>query len=236
MAAKKKQAPPVPVRSRTAPRQRTAPPRSDPGTLDDLSPNHRNPRKPWKDAKQQTAFMHSLQTFGDLSGIVFNIKTRQLVGGHKRVDEFKKLSAEGRVALTITDDVRDAKGNGDAVGTLRYGHVTLPNGVRFAYREVNWPKGKESAANLAANKWGAEFDLAGVKELLAEASAEGFDLDLTGFDLADIAGLDGPAAADRTAPGSFPSVDENIETHHMCPSCGYRWSGNSAAPSDDSGT
>ena len=27
------------------------------------------------------------------------------------------------------------------------------------------------------------------------------------------------------APESFPSVDENIETEHACPKCGYRWSG-----------
>jgi hypothetical protein len=27
------------------------------------------------------------------------------------------------------------------------------------------------------------------------------------------------------APDEFASVDENIETEHSCPKCGYRWSG-----------
>jgi hypothetical protein len=27
------------------------------------------------------------------------------------------------------------------------------------------------------------------------------------------------------APAEFASVDENIETEHSCPKCGYRWSG-----------
>ena len=27
------------------------------------------------------------------------------------------------------------------------------------------------------------------------------------------------------APEVFPAVDENIETEHVCPKCGYRWSG-----------
>lgn len=37
-----------------------------------------------------------------------------------------------------------------------------------------------------------------------------------------------------TAPGEFSEVNENIETEHQCPKCGYKWSGNSAAKPDES--
>ena len=29
-------------------------------------------------------------------------------------------------------------------------------------------------------------------------------------------------------PADFPEKDENIETTHNCPKCGYKWSGNAA--------
>jgi rubrerythrin len=30
---------------------------------------------------------------------------------------------------------------------------------------------------------------------------------------------------DPTPPEDFKEVDENIETEHSCPKCGYKWSG-----------
>ena len=45
----------------------------------------------------------------------------------------------------------------------------------------------------------------------------------TGFEQAEIEGLlDG---TDADAPEEFPEVDEDIETEHQCPKCGYQWSG-----------
>jgi rubrerythrin len=41
----------------------------------------------------------------------------------------------------------------------------------------------------------------------------------------------------KDAPSDFPEVDENIETQHVCPKCGYRFSGGETASkveSDDS--
>jgi len=56
----------------------------------------------------------------------------------------------------------------------------VADGNRFAYREVDWPEDKEKAANLAANKWSAEWDWEGTSLLLQELNG-GFDLALTGF-------------------------------------------------------
>lgn len=154
-----------------------------PDSLDDLAPNPKNPRKKWGSDKERQKFLQSLQTFGDLSGIVFNKTTGQIVGGHKRVDEFKA----GHSELKITEKLDKP----DKVGTVAYGHVVMPDGTRFAYREVAWPSAKESAANLAANRWGAEWELGSVKDLLMDAKAGGFDLDVTGFDFKEVESLMG---------------------------------------------
>jgi hypothetical protein len=63
-----------------------------------------------------------------------------------------------------------------------------------------------------------------LNELLANVSTESEAL---------LAMLDGLMAADEeselvddpTPPEDFKEVDENIETEHSCPKCGYKWSG-----------
>jgi hypothetical protein len=45
-------------------------------------------------------------------------------------------------------------------------------------------------------------------------------------DLAKVETGDGLSGSDSTGPPeNFPSFDENIETEHKCPKCGYAWSG-----------
>lgn len=185
----------------------------------DLLPNARNPRKPWKNDKQRKDFLQSLQTFGDLSGIVFNRSTQQLVGGHKRVAEFKEQHSELKISERLT--------KADASGTVAYGQVILEDGTRFAYREVEWAAPKEAAANLAANKWGADWLLEGVTDLMAEAKDGGFDLAVTGFDLKEIETLTSDENP-NASPGQFPEVGANIKTEHRCPKCHYVWSGSSS--------
>lgn len=172
-----------------------APSAKSPKSITDLSANPKNPRKPWRDEQQKESFLHSLQSFGDLSGIVYNLTTKQLVGGHKRIEEFK---ADGAAAkLVVTERLPKP----DAAGTVAYGHVAMSNGVRFSYREVRWDQPKESAANLAANKWGAEWDMPAVAEMFMDVPEEwqGF----TGFGEEEIASLLG--GFDIT-PGSLPNI------------------------------
>lgn len=55
-----------------------------------------------------------------------------------------------------------------------------------------------------------------------------FDLDLTGFDASAIERfLNPPEPEEKEAPEDFLEVDEDIETEHECPKCGYAWSGKS---------
>lgn len=173
-----------------------------------LTGNPRNPRKPWKSDEQKSAFMQSLMTFGDLGGIVFNRKTKQLVGGHKRIEEFKN-DENPTIEITHRFDTPTED------GTLAHGYVVLSNGVRFSYREVRWDKAKDSAANLAANKWSAEWDLPGVASLLEEAQAGGFELEVTGFELGEVDELiriESGGGEDHSEDGDERTGAENIYT------------------------
>ena len=98
----------------------------------------------------------SLATFGDLSGIVKNITTGQLIGGHKQVEAFK-------IAADVQIEKSKAKPN--TQGTTAFGYV-VADGNRFAYREVQWTPEKERQANLAANQWGAEWDQTALAAIL----------------------------------------------------------------------
>lgn len=76
----------------------------------------------------------SLADFGDLSGIVWNWQTGELVAGHQRVD---RLNAAG-----ATEWKEDHAG----------AYIEHPvTGERFPIRIVDWPIEKQRAANLVAN-------------------------------------------------------------------------------------
>jgi ParB-like chromosome segregation protein Spo0J len=78
----------------------------------------------------------------------------------------------------------------------------------------------------------ADADRGMIADLLGELDATGLDMDLTGFDMEALKELM-EAPKQPNAPEDFPAVDENIETEHQCPKCGYKWSGNSAAPESE---
>lgn len=156
--------------------------------LKDLKPAEYNPRK-ITDA-QIERLKKSLTEFGDLSGIVFNRRTGNLVGGHQRLKclppdasiekkEFKKPSSTGTVAeghIILAPRL-------DKEGSPRAGVVD----EKYSYREVDWPLEKEKAANIAANKHGGEWDDEKLAELLKELTeTPDFDIDLTGFESSEI--------------------------------------------------
>jgi len=169
--------------------------------LDDLRPNEQNPRKPWA-ASQVEAFRQSLVRFGDLGGIVRNLTTNQLIGGHKRIEAFK--AAGGHV--TIVAERQDQ----DPQGTVAHGYV-LVDGARFGYREVRWDLPTETAANLAANRWAAEWDWQAVAEALQTINSDELRT-LTGFADHELANL---MAADWTKPetGDLMGAEDDAHDH-----------------------
>jgi ParB-like chromosome segregation protein Spo0J len=67
----------------------------------------------------------------------------------------------------------------------------------------------------------SDLDLRGVSEAFEELKSLNFDVELSGFEDTDFAKLLGL----ENSPDDFPSVDEDIDTNHKCPKCGYEWSG-----------
>lgn len=147
-----------------------------------------------------------LTTFGDLSGIVHNVTTGNLVGGNQRTRAMDLLSAGALDIVARYDPPTRA-------GTIAEGFFTW-QGERYLYREVAWDAATEDAACIVANRDGGWWDF----DALAAFDAElleglGFDADYK-RDLddaaahiaamldaltADVAPVDAGAQVDRAA-------------------------------------
>jgi hypothetical protein len=103
--------------------------RSTPTTLKDLKPASYNPRKISAEAIEGLKI--SLTEFGDISGLVWNQQTGNLVAGHQRLEALKQKHG---AKLKMTG-----------------GNIIAPDGEAFPVRVVDWPVSKEKAANVAAN-------------------------------------------------------------------------------------
>ena len=152
-------------------------------SITDLKPAGYNPRKITDE--QLKRLKKSLQEFGDLSGIVFNCRTGNLIGGHQRI---KCLPPDVKI------EKKELKGK-TRTGTVAEGYIILPSVIpagskresreeeKYTYREVDWPIEKEKAANIAANKHSGDWDEEKLGELLKELSEmPNFDFEVTGFD------------------------------------------------------
>lgn len=128
-----------------------------PNSVDQLTGAEYNPRVITE--LEFESLKKSLQTYGDLSGIIKNRHTGNLVGGHQRVEAFRRLG--GTITITEQYDKPNAQ------GTVAIGYITVTgSSERFAYREVNWPLASEQTANIAANKMGGRFDTDALAEVL----------------------------------------------------------------------
>jgi hypothetical protein len=124
-------------------------------SIEDLRPSSYNPRKISEAAA--SGLQKSLGDFGDLSSVVWNQRTGNLVCGHQRVAELRKLGAQ-----------------------LIDGALQIASGERFPVRVVDWPVIKEKAANVVANNpaIGGEFtdELGGLlKEIEAGIGEQDFN-------------------------------------------------------------
>lgn len=138
--------------------------------LSDLKPAGYNPRIITDE--QLERLKKALHEFGDLSGIVYNRKTGNLVGGHQRL---KCLPPDAVIK-------KEKLKKPSRTGTTATGTITIDNET-YTYREVAWDETKEKAANIAANQHGGEFDDEKLALLIKEITEDdNFDTDLLGFD------------------------------------------------------
>jgi hypothetical protein len=94
-----------------------------------------NPRKISEES--QAGLRASIKRFGDLSGIVFNRRTGELVAGHQRIEQIRAEYGD-----------RDVEPIDEAAGLFG---IRIDEGHYFPVRVVDWTPAKQRAANVAAN-------------------------------------------------------------------------------------
>ena len=120
-------------------------------------------------------------------------------------------------------------------GLVVDGHLRLKAAKKLGLETVpvmlvdDMTEAQVKAFRISVNKVAdlAEWDEAMLGIELSDLSREGFDLDLLGFDPDELDRLMDGEAPEGEAPDEFGEVDEDIETEHECPKCGYQWSGKS---------
>lgn len=217
-------------------------------SIKDLKAASYNPR--FITDKQLNQLRTSIETFGDLSGVVFNIATKTLVSGHQRIKTLK-----GKNTKIVKKPAKDK------TGTVAIGHIEVAekngNVIKIPYREVNWTDRKvEMAANIGANAHGGDFDQVKLGGLLHKLEQGKFDVELTGVDNFDLqkaigkfkkskvgvevahkAGVreveEAVGGGKKSKNGKKDKHDEtksfqtfkgkDFEFKHCCPRCKYKW-------------
>lgn len=128
--------------------------------INDLRAYKKNPRK--ITAEDYKLLGDSLTEFGDLSGVVLNQRTGELVGGNQRSNFFKEHPEAVKIELTEEFPANEQ-------GTVALGYIVY-NGEKYSFRKVDWDEEKEARANILANKVGGTWDF----NMLANA----FDQDM----------------------------------------------------------
>lgn len=126
---------------------------------------------------------------------IFVDRNNRIVAGNKTHQQAVEL---GLKAMVVDTD-------GDTLVVVRRNDVDLDT-----------PEGREMA--IADNRVG-EVNLSWIWEELTGLKDEGVDV-ADWFRNDELGKL-----LPKQAPSEFPEMDETIETNHLCPKCGYRWSG-----------
>lgn len=162
--------------------------------ISDLIPADYNPRKDLQPGDPEyEKLKRSIEEFGYVDPIIWNKRTGRIVGGHQRL---KILMEQGIDEIEVS--------------------------------VVDLDDVREKALNLALNKIEGGWDIPKLKDLLEELDTGEIDIEITGFDMDEIERLmtSFPTVEDgyhAESPDDFPSYDEDIETKHKCPKCGYEW-------------
>lgn len=121
-------------------------------------------------------------------------------------------------------------------GSLIDGHLRLKAAQVLGMQTVpvvladDWTEQQVKAFRIAVNRSAelAEWDPEYLRLELEELKDADFDIELTGFDAADVDAMLGLNKQDE--PGgdaddgdAFKEYDDDIKTEHRCPKCGYEW-------------
>lgn len=165
---------------------------------------HKNPRHITD--KQLSDLEIWLEELGDLSGIVHDLNTDEIIGGNQRARVFDILH-DNNASITITDTFSPPTHQ----GTVALGYIQW-RGERYTYRQVRWTERQCEQANIVANRAGGQWDF----DELANSFEVGELLEW-GFEEAELGLL---------TDIDFPEYDESIadEVEWIeCPECGHKW-------------
>jgi ParB-like chromosome segregation protein Spo0J len=153
----------------------------------------------------------SIETFGDLSGVVFNTRTGHLVCGHQRVSALREAGA--------TEWVND--------GAKSFVEHPVTK-ERFGVRLVDWDETTERMANLTANNPSLQGEftaeaLEQLRQLESESDFAGLGLDVLERELASsLKELEGVRPVGAEEQGDLDATKDIVLL--QCPSCGHSWS------------
>jgi hypothetical protein len=140
-------------------------------TIKDINPAEYNPRVIQEKTKKALGF--AMSEFGDISGITYNQKTKNLISGHQRFNEIKDIST-----------IKNYKKEKDPTGTVAKADFILRDGRIFPLRIVDWDKKTEKAANIAANNphLSGKFDVEKLENILGELKIDFDEFEDLNFD------------------------------------------------------
>jgi hypothetical protein len=121
-----------------------------------------NPRKMTKDARE--GLKKSMEEFQDISGIVINERTGNVLAGNHRWEQLNKIHGKRNIELAGLgiDGYFMIQAKGQFTG--------------FIARVVDWEEGKEKAANISANNDLIQGEFTqGLQDVLAELNDLGFN-------------------------------------------------------------
>lgn len=108
---------------------------------------HKNPRQITK--KQYSQLEEWLRELGDLSGIVHDLNSDEIIGGNQRGRVFDINKCKVEIIQQLD--------NPDEQGTVAQGFI-IWEGKRYSYRQVRWDEKQCEKANIIANKAGGSWD------------------------------------------------------------------------------
>jgi len=108
---------------------------------------HKNPRVLTE--KQFKLLERDLKELGDLSGIVHDINSNEIISGNQRVSVFTPSDVDIEIIEEFDPPTK--------TGTIATGWIKY-NGERYSYRRVKWTPEKCEKANIVANKAGGSWD------------------------------------------------------------------------------
>lgn len=167
---------------------------------------HKNPRQISR--KQYEALEQRLAELGDLSGIVHDLNSDEIIGGNQRSRVFDINACD--VELVQVLDTPDEQ------GTVAHGFV-LWEGYKYAYRQVRWTERQCEQANVVANKAGGDWDF----DILAN-EFNGDDLLAWGFERGELGmGDEGLPDFRPVDMDEQPKLDQ--KSPMTCPHCGMEF-------------